>query len=77
MTPVLVFFQVVLYDVSKAQLDGVLGRIAQQMVDFEKQGVLRGSISREEQLKNISVSSNLEECLKVIKIWFLPGFSMF
>ena len=58
-------YTVSLYDSDPAQLTKVLPDVRAALADFEKKGVLRGKIGREDQIKLISVTSDIKECLKV------------
>ena len=57
--------QVVLFDVDKGQVDRALQLIDVELRQFEKDGLLKGDISAEEQSKLITGSSSLEETVKV------------
>ena len=57
-------FNVVMYDVDSAQLDGAKVSIKQQLNELERQGLLRGTLLAEEQFFLISTSENLSEAVK-------------
>ena len=57
--------QVVLFDVEPAQVDRALKGIDAELKQFEKEGLLKGQISAQEQSDLITGCSDLEECVKV------------
>ena len=57
-------YRVNIFDIKQEQIDSALADIKRQMNDLETSGKLRGNISAEEQLRLISVSNNLKECVK-------------
>ena len=57
-------YKVTLYDILESQVSAALTNIASELVQFEKDGVIRGTISAADQTKLISGSSNLSDCIK-------------
>lgn len=57
-------YKVTLYDILDSQVSAALTNIASELVQFEKDGVIRGTISAADQTKLISGSSNLSDCIK-------------
>jgi len=57
-------YQVVLYDVEESQVSKALDNIKSELHQFEKEGILRGNLSAEEQIKLISGTSSLQECVR-------------
>jgi len=57
-------YKVTLYDILESQVSAALTNIASELVQFEKDGVIRGTISAADQTKLISGSSNLLDCIK-------------
>ena len=55
-----------LFDVEESQLTKALEEISVELDEFEKSGVLRGTLTAEEQKKLLTSTSKLEECVKVI-----------
>ena len=55
---------VVIYDIEDSQLKSAETYIGQELKALEKAGHLRGSLNAEEQIKKISFSRSLEECVK-------------
>ena len=56
-------YKVTLYDIEKSQVDKALENIALELVQFEKDGVIRGNLTAEAQTKLISGSTNLADCI--------------
>ena len=57
-------YKVTLFDIEKSQVAKALENIATELVQFEKDGVIRGTLSAEAQTKLISGSSNLSDCIR-------------
>merc|ERR1712008_440285 len=57
-------YKVTLFDIEKSQVAKALENIATELVQFEKYGVIRGTLSAEAQTKLISGSSNLSDCIR-------------
>ncbi|KAF4787656.1 Lambda-crystallin like protein [Turdus rufiventris] len=57
-------FKVKLYDIAQQQLMSALENIRQQMKDMEKLGVLKGTLSAEQQLALISVCTDLKTAVE-------------
>jgi len=55
---------VVIYDIEESQLESAKVDIAQELNALEKAGHLRGSLTAEDQIKKISFSRSLEDCVK-------------
>ena len=56
-------YQVRLYDVEEHQVERALGEIRTKLGELEKQGLLRGTLSREEQISRVSGTNSLEHCV--------------
>ena len=56
-------YDVMLYDIDQKQLTGAMQEIRTQISLLESQKLLRGSLSAEEQFKNISTTDKLTECV--------------
>jgi len=56
--------QVVLYDVEASQVSTALDNIRSELIDFEKEGTLRGTLPAEEQGALVSGTSSLAECVE-------------
>lgn len=54
-------YSVVVYDVEPAQCQSAKEDIWKQLNNLEKQGLLRGSLTKEQQFKNITYTNSLEE----------------
>ena len=59
-------YEVSMYDSDPDQLAKVRPDVAKMLESYEKEGVLKGSASPNEQLELIGVTSNLAECLEVL-----------
>ena len=60
-------YEVSMYDSDPDQLAKVRPDVAKMLESYEKEGVLKGSASPKEQLELIGVTSNLAECLEVLR----------
>lgn len=58
-------YRVSLYDVEPSQVKKALENIKDELVQFEKDGVLRGQLSAEAQSQLITGSANLSDCIEV------------
>lgn len=58
-------YRVSLFDVDPAQVKKALENIKDELVQFEKDGVLRGKLSAEAQNQLISGSADLSDCITV------------
>ncbi len=58
-------YDVVLFDIEAAQVKKALDGIAIEVDILEKDGLLRGSLSAEQQKKLITGTSDLAECIRV------------
>ncbi|XP_059141159.1 lambda-crystallin-like [Physella acuta] len=56
-------YKVVIYDIQASQLESAQKDIWQQLVALEGQGLLRGTLTKEEQFNNISTTSCLKDCV--------------
>lgn len=57
-------FQVCLHDNDSAQLSNVLEDLKGQLMTLTSQGLSRGKLDPEEQLKHVTLTDNLAECVK-------------
>ena len=57
-------FKVMLYDVKLEQVTRALEIIKTELLEFERDGTLRGTLSAEDQSKLISGTESLAECVK-------------
>ena len=57
-------YKVTLFDILESQVSAALTNIASELVQFEKDGVIRGQLSATDQTALISGSSNLSDCIK-------------
>jgi len=57
-------YQVVLFDIEQSQVTRAITGIANDLQDFEKEGILRGNLSAKVQTDLISGCTKLEECVK-------------
>jgi len=57
-------YQVVLYDIEESQVKRAMNGIANDLQDFEKEGILRGNLSAKVQTELISGCTKLEDCVK-------------
>ncbi|CAG5119031.1 unnamed protein product [Candidula unifasciata] len=57
-------YKVVIFDIEPAQTRAAKEDIREQLASLEKNGLLKGSLSRQQQFDNISTTENLEECVK-------------
>merc|ERR1712062_695757 len=57
-------YQVVLFDIEQSQVTRAMNGIANDLQDFEKEGILRGNLSAKVQTDLISGCTKLEECVK-------------
>lgn len=56
-------YKVIVYDVDASQITSALGNIQTQLKELENAGLLRGSLSVDEQFKLISGTNSLAECV--------------
>jgi hypothetical protein len=56
---------VVLFDIEQSQVTRAINGIANDLQDFEKEGILRGNLSAKVQTGLIKGCTELEECVKV------------
>ena len=56
-----------LYDIEESQVKRAMNGIANDLQDFEKEGILRGNLSAKVQTELISGCTKLEDCVKVQK----------
>ena len=54
-----------LYDIEESQVNRAMNGIANDLQDFEKEGILRGNLSAKVQTELISGCTKLEDCVKV------------
>ena len=54
-----------LYDIEESQVRRAMNGIANDLQDFEKEGILRGNLSAKVQTELISGCTKLEDCVKV------------
>ena len=54
-----------LYDIEESQVKRAMNGIANDLQDFEKEGILRGNLSAKVQTELISGCTKLEACVKV------------
>ncbi|KAL4232929.1 Crystallin [Mactra antiquata] len=57
-------YDVCLYDIDEKQLSGAVQDIQKQLALLDKQGLLRGQLSADQQFKNISTTSDLSQCVE-------------
>jgi len=57
-------YKVTLFDIDENQVAKALENIATELIQFEKDGVIRGTLSAEAQTNLISGSTNLADCIK-------------
>lgn len=57
-------FNVFLYDIIDKNVDKALVDIKDQLKNFEKQGLLRGQLSVEQQMSLIKKADSLSHCVK-------------
>ncbi len=60
-------YNVTIYDIEALQLSGALDNIKTQLAVLEEQGLLRGSLTKEQQYKLISTTNSLPECVAETK----------
>ena len=60
-------YNVTMFDIEPAQVAKALANIGDELDQFEKDGVLRGTLKAAEQKPLITGSSDLAECVKVSK----------
>uniref|UniRef100_A0A069DSF5 L-gulonate 3-dehydrogenase n=1 Tax=Panstrongylus megistus TaxID=65343 RepID=A0A069DSF5_9HEMI len=60
-------YSVTIYDVIQQQVENAKTDIKQQLLTLEKNNILRGKLSAEQQITLISGTSSLEDCLKGAK----------
>ena len=65
-------FDVTMFDILPEQVNTALNNIKIEVDQFEKDGVLRGTLKASEQKVLISGSTNLAECIKVRKKIYRP-----
>lgn len=56
-------YDVVVYDIDDNQLTGAMKEIRTQISLLESQKLLRGSLSADQQYKNIKTTKSLEDCV--------------
>ena len=56
-------YRVQLYDIEPGQLTGALKEIEAQLDNLSKIGLLRGHLTVKQQLGNISVTTDIRECV--------------
>ena len=57
-------YSVSLYDVIASQLENAIKGIQEEIRKLESSGFLRGTLSAEEQIKLVTCTDNLKECLE-------------
>ena len=60
-----------LYDIEESQVKRAMNGIANDLQDFEKEGILRGNLSAKVQTELISGCTKLEDCVKVQNKWVI------
>ena len=60
-----------LYDIEESQVKRAMNGIANDLQDFEKEGILRGNLSAKVQTELISGCTKLEDCVKVQNEWVI------
>ena len=66
-------YRVCLFDVETSQLTNAKEDIGQQFEKLEKKGLLKGTLSAEEQYNLIDTSTSLSECVNDaihVQVWF-------
>ena len=69
-------YNVTLYDIDKDQVTKALSNIADELDQFEKEGVLRGKISAAAQKELISGTTELSECIKVSVFYHINSINL-
>uniref|UniRef100_A0A0B6YTV8 3-hydroxyacyl-CoA dehydrogenase NAD binding domain-containing protein n=1 Tax=Arion vulgaris TaxID=1028688 RepID=A0A0B6YTV8_9EUPU len=57
-------YRVVIFDIEPAQTKAAKNDIRQQLANLESNGLLKGTLTKEEQFDNISTTENLQDCLQ-------------